>query len=68
MKQVSLQKLKDDPLCLRASIGGWADKGYYCTFRGDQKQVLEMLETVVIVLQNAPPIKEEDDYPTFGVS
>jgi len=68
MKKVSLQKLKDDPLCMRASIGGWADKGYYCSFRGDQKQVTEMLRTVLTVLENAPLIEEEDDFPTFGVS
>jgi ribosomal protein L23 len=60
MKRVSIHRYSDDPICLRCSIGGWSDKGYYCTFRGDQTEVIKMLETVLIVLQNAPKIEIEE--------
>jgi hypothetical protein len=61
MKNVSIHRVSDDPICLRCSIGGWSDKGYYCTFRGDQKEVIQMLETVLLVLQNAPKLEIEEE-------
>jgi hypothetical protein len=59
MTHVTLQHLPNDPICLRASIGGDHEKGYYCTFRGEQQKVIAMLETVLLVLQNAPPLHIE---------
>jgi hypothetical protein len=61
MKHVTLQRLPDDRLCLRASIGGDENKGYYCTFRGDQKEVIAMIEAVLLVLQYAPKLEIESD-------
>jgi hypothetical protein len=40
-------RLPDDPLALRASIGGKPDIGYYLTYRGDPKEVLSMLREVL---------------------
>jgi hypothetical protein len=60
MTHVTLQHLPDDPLCLRASIGGNKEEGYYCAFRGEQKAVVAMLETVLLVMQNAPPLEIEE--------
>jgi hypothetical protein len=37
----------DDPLTLRASIGGNEEHGYYLVFRGDPEKVLTMLKEVV---------------------
>jgi hypothetical protein len=40
---------KDDPMALRASIGGGKTAGegnYYLVYRGDPREVLDMLETV----------------------
>jgi hypothetical protein len=59
MTHVTLQHLPDDPICLRASIGGSREEGYYCMFRGDQKAVLAMLETVLLVMQHAPQLEIE---------
>jgi hypothetical protein len=61
MKHVTLQRLPDDPLCLRASIGGTKEEGYYCMFRGDQDKVRAMLETVLLVLKNAPQLEIESE-------
>jgi hypothetical protein len=68
MRSVSLSRYPDDPICLRCSIGGWAEKGYYCTFRGNQKEVIQMLETVLLVLQNAPKLEIDEDPPKIGAS
>lgn len=69
MKKVNVMKFEDDPLgCLRASIGGWPEEGYYLTFRGDQKKVVEMLRTVLLVLENAPPVEKENEPPRFKPS
>lgn len=67
MKHVTLQRLPDDSLCLRASIGGDERKGFYCTFRGDQQKVTEMLETVLLVLKYAPTLEIEPNlWPESG--
>jgi hypothetical protein len=41
----------DDPICLRASVGGLPEKGYYLTIRGNPKEVLDMLKAVTNKLQ-----------------
>jgi hypothetical protein len=61
MTHVTLQHLPNDPICLRASIGGDEKRGYYCTFRGNQQEVIAMIETVLLVLQNAPQLEIEPD-------
>jgi hypothetical protein len=45
-------KKEDDPLALRASIGGRPDIGFYCTFRGNLSDIVEMLEKVLTDLKN----------------
>ena len=62
--QVFIQKKRTDPLCMRASIGGSAEKGYYCTFRADNiDQVEEMLTTVLeaFKLHNSAKKQEENN-------
>lgn len=40
---VHVEKLPDDPICLRASIGGTAKDGYYLNYRGDDADIRAML-------------------------
>jgi hypothetical protein len=56
--RVMIYRAKDDPMCLRASIGGTEEVGYYCTFRGDRAKIFEMLRTVLAVIEHVP-----DDMP-----
>jgi hypothetical protein len=44
---VKVTRLPDDPLALRASIGGKPDIGYYLTYRGDPQEVVAMLREVI---------------------
>lgn len=44
---VMVKKEPDDPLALRASVGGNDDAGFYCVYRGDRAAVANMLEKVV---------------------
>lgn len=51
---VRITKEKTDPICLRASIGGDAKKGYYLVFRGDNPQDIEnMLSDVLNAFKKA---------------
>lgn len=43
----SLIRETDDPLALRASIGGKPELGFYLVYRGDPRAVLAMLREVV---------------------
>ena len=63
MKHVTLERLPDDPVCLRVSIGGKGELGYYCQFRGDQTAIIDMIETVLLVLRYAPQLEIERDMP-----
>lgn len=36
-------KLQNDPLCLRVSLGGTRENGYYLTYRGDEEAVEHLL-------------------------
>ena len=38
---IKISKEETDPVCLRASIGGKKDMGYYLVFRGDNFQEIE---------------------------
>jgi hypothetical protein len=41
----------DDPIALRASIGGTPEVGFYLVFRGDPEAVRNMLRVVNAVAQ-----------------
>lgn len=59
---VQIQHEENDPICLRASIGGHEDDGFYITYRGDRKKVLECLKAVLRafeVYQKIPELKVE---------
>jgi hypothetical protein len=47
-KRVVITREPDDPLALRASIGGTPQLGYYLTFRGDPEKVVAMLRNVMV--------------------
>jgi hypothetical protein len=38
---VKISKEKTDPLCLRVSVGGTKEVGYYLVYRGDNEQKIE---------------------------
>lgn len=66
MKKVSITRYKDDPLCPRVSAGGGAKiGGFYCTYRGTREEAIEILETILVVMQNMPeqPVEPESDIP-----
>lgn len=42
-----IRREEDDPMALRASIGGNDHVGFYLVYRGDPEKVLEMLREVV---------------------
>jgi hypothetical protein len=72
MINIKISRLPNDPLCLRASIGGDAKMGYYLLFRGDQKKVLEMLKDTTLSLELIckadKELEIEEDFPTIGPS
>ncbi len=45
----------DDPLALRASIGGQAHIGWYLVYRGDPLEVLAMLRKVLAEAEQRLP-------------
>lgn len=68
MINILIRHLPDDPLAMRISIGGTKVSGYYCLFRGNQKDCTAMLETILTVLKNMPPLGIEEDVPEIGKS
>lgn len=50
-----IEREEDDPLCLRASIGGSEEDGYYLIFRGDPEKVSSMLNRVATAANVALP-------------
>jgi hypothetical protein len=72
MINLKISRLPNDPLCLRASIGGDPKMGYYLLFRGDQKKVLEMLKATTLSLEAVcragEELEIEEDFPTIGPS
>lgn len=58
---VTLSRKPDDPLCLRASIGGKEELGYYCTIRGNQAAIIKMLRSVLYALERAPKLSIENE-------
>lgn len=45
-QRVTIQKLEDDPLALRVSVGGDAIHGYYFTYRGPGPEIAGMMLAV----------------------
>lgn len=55
---VKINRLENDPLCMRASIGGFPDKGFYCQLRygpegGQPEDLIAMLERVLFALRQS---------------
>ena len=55
---VVLQRKDDDPICLRASLGGSDRIGYYCVFRGDKEEVIACIEEVLAALKGGEPVRD----------
>ena len=56
-KKFHLEKKPDDPVALRASIGGTEIMGYYCVYRGNKPAIISMLEQIIAKLKE-PDAKE----------
>lgn len=52
-KRFKIVKEKDDPMCLRVSLGGSKKDGYYLTFRGDPRLIADMLSEANEIFGNA---------------
>lgn len=48
-----VEKLNDDPMTNRLSIGGSKDEGCYVVYRGDTNTCLEVLEQALEALKKA---------------
>jgi hypothetical protein len=69
MKKVTIIRYKDDPVCPRVSAGGGeAIGGYYCTYRGTREEAIEMLKTILFVMEHMPeqPVEPETLPPKGG--
>jgi len=53
--EVRIIKEADDPICVRASIGGHPKIGYYLVYRGDVEDVVETVERVLTELKKQAP-------------
>lgn len=47
--EILVRKMPNDPLCLRISIGGTKDGGYYVVYRGDESEVEACLKAALDV-------------------
>lgn len=63
MPTITVRRLPDDPLCTRVSLGGTSQTGYYCLFRGNQKDVLTLLSLAATAMKNVPELEIEKDDP-----
>jgi hypothetical protein len=57
---VRIQRNSNDPLCMRASIGGFVGEGFYCQVRygpegGKPEDLIAMLERVLFALRMSAP-------------
>jgi hypothetical protein len=55
---VQIQQNPNDPLCMRASIGGFAGEGFYCQLRygpegGKPEDLIAMLERVLYAVRQS---------------
>ncbi len=46
-----ITKEENDPICMRASIGGKPEIGFYLVYRGSRRDVLNMLKQVISDLE-----------------
>lgn len=66
IKKVVVIKEPDDPIALRASIGGGADVGCYCVYRGDRQKVMAVIKRVLQFMENMPANADEADSSVLG--
>jgi hypothetical protein len=69
MKKVTIIRYRDDPVCPRVSAGGGEEiGGYYCTYRGTREEAIEMLKTILLVMEHMPeqPVDPEMLLPPEG--
>jgi hypothetical protein len=69
--KISFNRYPDDAMCMRVSIGGSPDIGYYCTLRlhpgQTQVDAVKMLKAVTLALEYAPQLEIESNYSgSFG--
>lgn len=55
----------DDPICLRASIGGTEETGFYVVYRGDREKVAVMLEHCSKIFNTSLLVPEAAAQPTI---
>lgn len=50
---IKISKDANDPICLRASIGGREGEGYYLLYRGDEHEVIACIEAVLAAMKHS---------------
>ena len=61
-QKIKIIKEETDPICLRASIGGRKEDGYYLVYRGDNlDEIEEMLKEVYECFADAKRQLEQAD-------
>jgi len=66
MKKVTIMRYADDPICPRVSAGGGGTiGGFYCTYRGTREEAMEILRTILAVMEYMPeqPVEPEGSLP-----
>ena len=63
--EVSIQHEENDPVCLRASVGGKAGEAFYITYRGDREKILAMLRRVIVAFEFYQRLPEKPVEPAF---
>jgi hypothetical protein len=61
MADIKLIQKPNDPTCLRLSIGGTKDVGFYCVFRGDKSAITECLEEILQALKSGRTVQIEGE-------
>lgn len=61
-----IKKEQDDPIALRASIGGTNLAGYYCVYRGDRQKVMAVIRKVLEYMEKMPPDANDADSTVLG--
>jgi hypothetical protein len=65
MTKVTLTRQPQLLPCLLVTIHGTRETGFHCALRGDQAEVADMLEKVLLVLQHAPALEIEPEPHLF---
>ncbi len=50
--KIKVMRAPADPICTRVSLGGSAQLGYYCTFRGSMEQSIAALRLALAEMEN----------------